>query len=186
MRAFWLLLGSTPLGCVHTPPHDLVSGEWKKEFVRREEMRKDGTFCSWEAESLVYDGVPVWSAQPPAGQNWCGTGDEESRYFNVIGQDGPFLSVQTVETGCCPERSVAACVTWNLTTGKPATLTEYDEKHAAKRWLAARVALAASPWEGYLLVPDAFLVVEGGHVAVCAYPPGGARTAADIRDIVVK
>lgn len=178
----WMLAG----GCVHTPPHDPVGGAWKKDFVRREEMREDGTFCSWEAESLVYEGAPVWSAEPPTGQNWCGTADEVSRYFDVLGQDGPFLSVHTVETGCCPERSSAECVTWNLSTGQPATLTEYDEKHAAKRWLAAQVALAGSPWEGYLLIPDAFLVVDGGHVAVCAYPPSGAKTPADIRTVVVK
>ena len=181
-----LALALALAGCVHTPPHDPLAGAWKKDFVRREEMREDGSYCSWEAESLSYQGTAVWAVEPPEGQNWCGSADEVSRYFDVVGQDGAFVSVRTVENGCCPERAAAACVTWNLSTGKAATLTEYDEKRAVKRWAQAQAIIATPAYAGYVLVPDAFVVTEGGHVALCASPTGGAHSAGDIREILVK
>ncbi len=174
------------LACVHTPPHLAPSGEWKKDYTRREETREDGTYCAWEAESLTYKGVPLWSAEPPEGENWCAAADESSRYFDVVGQDGPFLSVRTVETGCCPERSTAACLTWNLETGKVATLADYDEHHAAKRITDATAILADEDYKGFVLADNGWVVKPDGHVALCAVPAAGAHSAADIREIDVK
>ena len=174
------------LACVHTPPHAPVEGTWKKEFVRREEIQAGGDYCSWEAESLTYAGTPLWSAEPPEGENWCGTPADQSRYFDVLGQDGPFLSIRTQESGCCPDHSDAACVTWNLQAGRPATLVEYDERRAAKRWAQAQAIAAAPGFAGYTIAQDAFVVVPGGHVAFCAAPTAGARSGADIREIQVK
>lgn len=174
------------LACVHTPPHDAPAGAWKKEFVRREEMRRSGDYCAWEAESLTYGGAPVWSAEPPLGENWCGTPAEQSRMFDVVGQDGPFLSTRTTESGCCPDRSVTACVTWNLETKLPATLVEYDERRAEKRWAKAKELAAGPGYSGLTLSENSFVVAPGGHVAFCAVPTAGARTPEDIREILVK
>lgn len=174
------------LACVHTPPHDALAGTWKKEFVRREEMRHDGDYCAWEAESLTFDGAAIWSAEPPVGENWCGTPAEQSRAFDVVAQDGPFLSARTTEWGCCPDRSVAACVTWNLATKQPATLLEYDEHRAEKRWAQAQALAAAPAYAGFTVSEDSFVLSPGGHVAFCAVPRTGAHTPEDIREILVK
>ena len=174
------------LACVHTPPHDPIAGAWQKDFARKEEMRASGDYCSWEAESLVYDGRRIWGADPPDGENWCGTPSEVSLAFDPLLQDGPFLSSRTEELGCCPARATMQCVTWNLMTGKAATLVEYDDKRAETRWEEAQAIAAGPGWEGYRITQDEFLLVEGGHVAFCAVPKMGAKTASDIREIVVK
>lgn len=174
------------LACIHTPPHDPVEGTWTKEFVRLEEMRANGDYCSWEAESLMYGGAALWSVAPPIGENWCGTPAERAQYFDVLGQDGPFLSIRTQEIGCCPERSASTCVTWNLSTGKPATLMEYDERRAEKRWQKAQDIATAPAYAGLTIAEDTFVVKPGGHVAFCAAPHGGARSSEEIQEIVVK
>ncbi len=58
----------------------------------------------------------------------------------------------------------ATCVTWDLRTGRPARLVDYDAKNAPARWRRAtrKAARAHLP----ALEPGAF-VVGDGHVAFC-------------------
>lgn len=178
-------------GCVHTPPHPALEGAWSKEFTRRQEIRQDGRYCAWEAESPAWAGTLLWPAEAPIGDNWCESAGETSRWFDVVGQDGAFLSTHLQEQGCCPDRATAVCVTWNLSTAKPATLVEYDEKRAERRWERAQALLqtllqSRPALAGYTITPDAFVVKPGGHVAFCAAPPGGAGNVAAIVEINVK
>ena len=179
------------VGCVHTPPHPPVEGTWSREFTRRQELRRDGRYCAWEAESPAWSGTLLWPAEAPIGDNWCETDGETARWFDVVGQDGAFLSTRLQEMGCCPDHWTAVCVTWNLETAKPATLVEYDEKRAERRWERAQTELqtllqSRPALAGYTITPDAFVVKPGGHVAFCAAPPGGAGTTAAIVEIDVK
>ena len=55
------------VGCVHTPPHPPVEGTWSREFTRRQELRRDGRYCAWEAESPAWSGTLLWPAEAPIG-----------------------------------------------------------------------------------------------------------------------
>jgi hypothetical protein len=132
-------------------------------FERREQMTQTGDWCSWEAESLAFDQLDLWTATPPDEENWCRAPGESSRTVDILGRDGPYLSVRLTEWSCCPDHATARCVTYDLRTGQPATLEQYDEKHAARRWERARAKVPA----GYVLTADAF-VVGDRHVRFCA------------------
>ncbi len=73
--------------------------------------------------------------------------------------------------------TVTTCRTWDLRTGRPARLVDYDAKHAAARWRqatrkAARARLPAP-------TPGSF-VVQDGHVAFCL-PDAGDGTLRWVR-----
>src|SRR4051812_10621443 len=84
-------------GCVHTPPHPPILGQWAVTTARREQMTRDGVYCAWEAESLSFADRPIWTADPPEGENWCHAAGEAARTVDVLAQDGPFLSTRLVE-----------------------------------------------------------------------------------------
>lgn len=152
-------------GCVHTPPHPPLAGTPAVELVRLEQMTANGEYCSWEAENLVFEGRPIWSAASPDGEAWCvAPGGERARWIDILGQDGPYLSATLHEWGCCPETSSQRCVTWDLRTGEPATLEQYDPKWAARRWEKVQAKVP----EGWQVFPDAFAVGDG-HVRFCAF-----------------
>lgn len=157
-------LVSLLVACVHTPPHEAVPGAPTVAFARREQMTRDGAWCAWEAESLSFDGRPLWVADAPGEESWCrAPGGEASRVVDVLGRDGPFLSVRLTEWGCCPDHAVSRCVTLDVRTGEPTTLEAYDPRHAERRW--SRAVRDAPP--GFTLSPDAFLVGDR-HVRFCA------------------
>lgn len=152
------------LGCVHTPPHPPVAGTPAVELVRLEQMNAHGEYCAWEAENLVFEGRPIWSVASPDEENWCRSPGEQARWIDILGQDGPFLSATLHEEACCPEATSVRCVTWDLTTGEPATLAQYDPRWAERRWEKAQAKVPAG-WE---IFPDAFAVGDG-HVRFCAF-----------------
>lgn len=135
---------------------------------RREQMREDGVYCSWEAEQLTYAGRPLWVEEPPMGEDWCRTPGESSRTVDVLGQDGPFLSLVRRAWSCCPDRTEASCGTVDVRDGHAITLEEYDERHAAKRW---EKAIDKAP-PGVVLDRDDFLVGDG-HVGFCVAQADG-------------
>lgn len=156
------------LACMHTPPHPKVDGAPTVQLLRREYTDPDGKYCSWEAESLYFGGNPLWTEEPPDAPNGCVPPGEQSRIVDVIGQDGPYVSVILREWGCCPETAQVRCVTFDGTTGQPATLVQYDKKHAERRLLRAqKVWEKMGAPEGYTLSPDSFLV-NHGHISFCA------------------
>ncbi len=154
---------------VHTPPHAAPAAPHTIVYERREEMLPDGVYCAWEAESLWADGKPIWSVAAPEGEHWCQQPFEFARVVDVLGQDGPFLSVRLTEWGCCAEHEqVVPCRTYDLRTGAPATLEAYDPRHAAGRLRRLRRLLARrDDGGGWEVDPSAFRV-GGGHVRVCA------------------
>jgi hypothetical protein len=169
------------LGCVHTPPHDPPPGRWTVDTVRREQMTLDGTWCSWEAENLVYEHDAVWAATPPdedggpRTDTWCVDGGESARMVDVVAQDGPFLSTRLHEEGCCPRRDETTCTTWDLRTRGRAHLEDYDGRHAEWRWAKLQHLLAKDPdLVGWSFDRDAFLV-RGGHVTFCGVKGGLVR-----------
>jgi hypothetical protein len=86
---------------------------------------------------------------------------------DVLGRDGPYVSVLLTEWACCPDQTTARCGTLDVRDGHWATLDEYDDRHAAKRWDKAREKAPDLP-----LDRDAF-VVGDGHVRFCVVQDGG-------------
>lgn len=153
---------------IHTKPSPPPPAKWEVTFARVEQMTRQGTWCAWEAESLVYDGKPIWSADAPEDESFCKAPFESARMVDVLGQDGPFLSVRLREWGCCPEEeAVTRCVTYDLRTGAPTTLEAYDPKHFEWRTKKLQRVLDKKHGGGWSVDPSAF-VVGGGHVKVCA------------------
>jgi hypothetical protein len=163
LTVLWLL---APF--IHTPPHPPPDVKWQVSYARREEMTPDGTYCAWEAESLSYAGKPIWSEDPPEGESWCAAPFEASRWIDVQGEDGPFLSVELTDWKCCPDVETERCVTYDVRSGEPVTLEAYDPRHYA--WRARRLQRALDRRQdggGWIVDPTGFLV-GGGHVRVCA------------------
>lgn len=153
---------------VKTPPHPAPPAKWEVTYARVEQMTRKGVWCAWEAESLVYDGNAIWTAPPPEDESFCKAPFEAARMVDVLGQDGPYLSVRLTEWGCCPEReAVTRCVTYDLRTGEPTTLAAYDEKNWPWREKKLARVLEKKHGGGWTVEPSAF-VVGGGHVRVCA------------------
>lgn len=164
------------LGCVHTPPHAPLPGTAAVELVRREQMTRHGEYCAWEAENLTFEGRPIWYEEAPEGESWClAPGGESARVVDLLGQDGPYLSAKLEEWSCCPEVTTVRCVTYDLRTGEPATLEQYDPRHAERRWEKARKRVPA----GAVVLRDAF-VVGDGHVRFCAFQ-GETMTLVPVR-----
>lgn len=153
------------LACAHTPRHPAFTGGWDKRVTSHAEFVGD-EYCSFEQEALWVDAQPLWALpEPEPEQNWCVASREDARWFDVVDQDGPFLSIRLTERGCCPQAETEACLTWNLAERRPATLVEYDPERAEERFAAARTALdRLGP--GWIFDPQAFLVSRG-HVGFC-------------------
>ncbi len=153
---------------VHTPPLPPPAGKVEVAFVRKEDMTPEGVWCTWEAESLFYDGTSIWAAAPPEEEHWCRTPFEASRTVDVLGQNGPFLSVRQSEWGCCPDAEIVTrCVTYDVRTGQPVTLAQYDPRSAKWRGKRLEKLLAKKDGGGWSAPPSAF-VVDGAHVRICA------------------
>lgn len=153
---------------VHTAPLPPPDAAWEVAFLRREEMTPSGVWCAWEAESLMYDGKPIWSAPPPEGDQWCSSPFEAARMLDVLGENGPYLSVRLTEWGCCPEHeSIDRAVTYDLRTGQATTLEAYDPR--SFRWRSKRLQriLDKKRGGGWTVDPSAF-VVDGRHVRIWA------------------
>ncbi|MDP2315541.1 MAG: hypothetical protein Q8P41_21765 [Pseudomonadota bacterium] len=153
---------------VHTRPHPPPAAKWEVAFVRKEDMTPAGIWCAWEAESLYFDGKPVWAAEVPEGEQWCGAPFEFARMVDILGEDGPYLSVRLTEWGCCPDHEVVTrCVTYDLATHAPTTLEAYDPRWYTWRAKKLQRMLDRKDGGGWSVDPTAF-VVDGGHVRVCA------------------
>lgn len=153
---------------IHTAPLPPPGAKWEVAFLRMEDMTPEGVWCAWEAESLLYDGKPLWSAEPPEGEQWCQTPFEAARTVDVLGENGPYLSVRLTEWACCPEReSVVPAVTYDLRTGQPTTLEAYDLRHFDWRSKRLRQILDKKHGGGWAVDPAAF-AVDGRHVRVWA------------------
>lgn len=151
-----------------TKPHPPPEGAWAVTYARVERMTPKGIWCAWEAESLAYDGTPVWTAEPPQDESFCQAPFEAARMVDKLGQDGPFLSVRLRDWGCCPEREAETrCVTYDARTREPTTLEAYDPKHYEWRAKKLQRVLDKKHGGGWSVEPSAF-VVGGGHVRVCA------------------
>ncbi|MDP2311056.1 MAG: hypothetical protein Q8P18_33860 [Pseudomonadota bacterium] len=159
---------------VHTPPLAPPGPPWEVAFLRREDMTRQGVWCAWEAESLLYDGKPLWSAEPPEGEHWCLAPFEAARMVDVLGENGPYLSVRLTEWACCPDReAITRAVTYDLRTGVPTTLEAYDPRYFSWRTKRLQRILDRNHGGGWSVDPTAF-VVDGRHVRVWATRGGEA------------
>ena len=157
---------------IHTPSQPPAERPWSVTFERREQMTRAGVWCSWEAESLVAGDLPIWSAEPPEEENWCKAPGESARMVDVLGSDGPYVSVRLTDWGCCPNRQThVRCVTYDVRTGQPATMEAYDPK--SWKWRSQRLEqIATKSYGGRLSWEPSAFVVGGGHLRVCATAGG--------------
>jgi len=151
------------LSCATTRPHAPVAGAHSVAVAWREEEREDGA-CIYEAEDLRFDSIDLWvDPEPPPAEPSCREPWERSRTVDVLGQDGPYLSARLDTRDCCPERRTVACVTYDVRSGLPITLRQYDPRLADGRLARAQELVPG----GYTLSRDAF-AVGGGGVRFCA------------------
>lgn len=156
--------------CVHTAPLPPLPEAAARRTVRVDTVTVRGDECLWEAEQLTYGGEPVWTAEPPSGENWCSGGTEVGRMVDLGQQNGPFLSTTLTTLDVTPNstRWTTRCVTWNLGSRTPTKLEGYDEKHADRRWAQALVIQAGDPTlAGWAMERDSFLI-DGRHLTFCA------------------
>jgi hypothetical protein len=152
------------MSCASTRPHAPVAGVHSVAVNWREQERDDGA-CTYETEDLRFGALDLWvDPEPPPAEPSCREPYERARTVDVLGQDGPYLSVRLGTRDCCPERRTAACVTYDVRSGLPITLRQYDPRRADGR-LARAQALVP---DGYTLSRDAF-AVGGGSVRFCAF-----------------
>ena len=141
---------------MHTPPHEPAPGVLARSTVRHESWAPDGTACTWEDERVDFGGRTLVSHEAPDGQAWCKATEEQAWGVDVMGQDGPYVSLALRDLVARTVR----CVTLDVRSGQPVSLAEYDEKHAQRRWEKAQRAKPG-------LDPAAFLVGDR-HVRFCA------------------
>ena len=151
---------------VRTPPQAPPEGQWAVHTDRVEQMTPRGVYCAWEAESLLYAGTPIWGDTPPEDESFCKAPSESSRTVDILGQNGPYLSVRLWEWSCCPDREqTVSCRTYDLRTGTPVTLEAYDPKSYA--WRAKKITrVLARKGGGFTVAPTSFRV-DGKHVQLC-------------------
>jgi hypothetical protein len=154
---------------VQTAPHAAPEAAVDVKFQRREEMTADGLWCTWEAESLTYGDQVIWGEAMPTDEPWCARPPfESSRRVDVLGRDGPFVSVRLTEWNCCPDKEVVTrCVTYDVRTGQPATIEAYDPRWA--KWRDRRLSMLTEKRDGggWTYEPSAFIVGHG-HLEICA------------------
>jgi hypothetical protein len=150
------------LACVATRPKAPVPGApvvtpaWREALV-------DDAACAFESESLRFGALSLWEEEAPPAEGWCRAPFEHARTVDVLGQDGPYLSVRQTTRDCCPAVETSACVTYDVRSALPVTLRQYDPRLADQRLARATAQLPA----GFTLERDAFLVGDG-HVRFCA------------------
>ena len=150
------------LACVATRPKAPVPGApvvtpaWRESLV-------DDAACVYEAESLRFGERPLWEEEPPPAEGWCRAPFEHARTVDLLGQDGPYLSVRQATRDCCPDAETVACLTYDVRSALPITLRQYDPRLADQRLARATAQLPA----GFTLDRDAFLIGDG-HVRFCA------------------
>lgn len=152
----------TLIACATTRPHAPVDGAPAVAVTWREEEREDGA-CTYEAEDLRFGAYDLW-VDPDPPPSSCQAPFARARTVDVLGQDGPYLSVRVRTQACCPDRRTVDCVTYDVRSGLPIRLRQYDPRLADAR--AARADTLVP--EGFTLRADAF-VVGGGHVRFCAF-----------------
>ncbi len=135
------------------------------------EVEFDGKLCRWEEEQLSLGDQLVWGTTPPE-PGWCraavaADAPEHAAWFDVLGEDGAWLSVKQTTFACCPERWEVACFTWNLDAGRAGTLEEYDAELAARRWKWGQRRWARRGPDGAPPLQKDSFVVGKGHVSFC-------------------
>ncbi len=155
--------------CMHTPPRPrLPEPVVVRNELRTAEFDAEGRTCTWEAEGLWVGTRRVLGQDAPTEMDWCRAPSESWSTLDVLGQDGEFVSIAAASSSGPP-----GCGTWNVVTGLPATLVEYDEKLAERRVLRATRKLARRPLSGTFNA-DAF-IVGNRHLRFCWFDNTGLR-----------
>ncbi|MBM4390609.1 MAG: hypothetical protein FJ090_05765 [Deltaproteobacteria bacterium] len=158
------------LACIHTPVLDPVAVP-VATHVRRLESPPDeqGRTCSWEEEWLLAGAERLVGADEPEA---CEVLADHWQTVDVLGQNGPFVSVLVESGGCCPVQRAASCQTWDLVNRVAVSVHHYDPRAAVRRWRRAE-SIAAERGAG-ALDPMQFYV-RGRHVTFCTWDPAGRR-----------
>ena len=161
-------------GCMHTPPHPALPEPVHVDLAARHETADlAGRDCSWEEEGLWVGGQRIVGHDAPDAADWCVAPSDHWATVDLLGQDGPFVSVFLEADG-----DVGRCETWNVNENRPASLVDYDPKHAEARVRRGARLLARRKIPG-ILHPDSFYV-RGGHVVFCVFGPDGKRQDVEV------
>lgn len=169
------------LSCLHRPAVVAPPIPWRREVDHREEVLPDGSWCAWDAERIVTAEGSLWEITAPdtvpggVAEQWCPAGGEASRTVDVVDQTGPFLHTILHDRRCCPEEEVSLCVTWDLRTRGPATLSDVDPRRAAELWAGLQAKIAAEPALADLRFAVDEFVMEKGIVRFCGRKDGTLR-----------
>lgn len=151
------------------------TGSEHVRMVTVDRLGQDGPFLSTVVRARGPE--PARSSEGPAPLlPAAATGDRAPGTLSPAAPvDAPFWE-RVVRT---PSRApgTTTCVTWDLRTGRPARLVDYDAKNAPARWRRATRKAARA----HLPAPDpGAFVVGDGHVAFCV-PQGTDGTLAWVR-----
>lgn len=138
---------------------------------------ENGRACTWEEESLWYGPNRLVGTDPPEGESCGGIGDHWQT-LDIVGSNGPFLSVERAWGVCCPDRSDRELLTWDVVNGRPISILEYDEKWGEKRLAWARKAVERGHYPGLAdpnEVDPARFFIRGSHVVFVVYNGLGHR-----------
>lgn len=158
------------LACIHTPAFDPVAVPVATPTHRVESLPdEEGRTCTWEEEWLLGGAERLLGADVPEA---CDVLADHWQTVDLLGQNGPFVSVLVETGGCCPEVRAAACQTWDLVHHVPVSVHDYDPARAERRWRRAE-AIAAERGVG-ALDPLQFYI-RGTHVTFCTWDAEGRR-----------
>lgn len=159
------------MACIHTPALPSPGVEVSVSLATLEGRPDDeGRACTWAEEALVADGARLLGGEPPEA---CAPLTDRWQTVDVLGRNGPFVSVVVETGGCCPPVRQARCATFDVVNRREVTVTEYHEKVASRR--LRRAATEAARLGVVTPLDEAQFLVRGQHVTFCAWTPSGAR-----------
>ena len=158
--------------CLRTPPSVAVDGSARVEVEEAFYTDPQGRACLWEAEQLWFNAQALWVEERPDAPNGCRPPSERLRQVEIVGQDGPYLSVILRTSDCCSGEGGPAiesiCRTYDVRTGEPVSLRAYDRSRADRRLARLdRLWRRQGAPAGFTIAEDSFLV-GGGGVNFCA------------------
>mgnify|MGYP001576285118 CR=1 FL=1 len=130
----------------------------------------EGRACTWAEEAFFAGAERVVGEEPP---DACVPLTDHWQTVDILGRNGPYVSVLVEAGGCCPPVREARCTTFNVVDRRAVTVYDYHDKVAERRLRRAN-AEAAAMGLAAPVDPGQFFI-RGEHVTFCAWTPAGDR-----------